>query len=216
LANIAVLAAGAGAFSPPSNEQLFKELLNNGGSIITEYPPNTIPYGWRFLERNRLIAALSKATIVTEAPWRSGALSTAAHARQFNKPVGAVPGSIKSFSSSGCNKLISEGASLITSLRDVKDLMTSTMDLMSDYIDKIYQLNEDELLVFELFVGVDWQAKIEAGDGIRKKKLTEKIICQKTRFSASQVKSILGSLFLYGLLKKSDNPQEWYNIKYEC
>jgi DNA processing protein len=76
--------------------------------------------------RNRIIAALAQLTIVVEAPTRSGALSTSGHALELNRTIAAVPGAIDSPQSAGCNKLISEGAQIITSVADALSLMGLT------------------------------------------------------------------------------------------
>ena len=77
--------------------------------VISELPCGSQPTRWRFLQRNRLIAATSLATIVIEAGWRSGSLNTAHHALDMSRPVGAVPGPVTSAASAGCHKLIREG-----------------------------------------------------------------------------------------------------------
>ena len=76
------------------------------------------------LQRNRLIAALSAATVVVEAGWRSGSLNTAGHAATLSRPLGAVPGQITSATSAGTHRLIREyGAQCITSADDVRELL---------------------------------------------------------------------------------------------
>ena len=78
----------------------------------SEVPPGSVPSRSRFLQRNRLIAATSAATVVVEAAWRSGALSTARHAAALLRPVGAVPGPVTSAASAGCHRLLREGAAV--------------------------------------------------------------------------------------------------------
>jgi len=74
--------------------------------VISELPCGSPPTKWRFLQRNRLIAAASLATIVLEAGWRSGSLNTAGHAAALGRPLGAVPGPVTSAASAGCHRLI--------------------------------------------------------------------------------------------------------------
>lgn len=105
---IAVMAGGIDNLYPSGNINLFEHIIEHG-ALLSELPPGFTPTKWRFLMRNRLIAALGKATLVVEANWRSGALSTANHCRSLKRPIFAVPGPINSPQSSGVNKLIAEG-----------------------------------------------------------------------------------------------------------
>jgi DNA processing protein len=82
------------------------------GCVVSEVPCGVAPTKWRFLQRNRLIATASLATVVLEAGWRSGSLNTASHAAQASRPVGAVPGPVTSAASAGCHKLIREFAAV--------------------------------------------------------------------------------------------------------
>lgn len=116
---IAVLAGGSDRFYPSGNRTLLEQIRLKG-LIVTEMPPGAMPTKWRFLQRNRLVAALSCATVVVEAGWRSGSINTANHAEQIGRQVFAVPGSITSPASAGCHRLIRDGkATLITSGQDV-------------------------------------------------------------------------------------------------
>src|SRR5699024_12593946 len=91
LPTIALLAGGSVRLYPAGNVELLREIAASC-VLISELPPGTRPTRYRFLNRNRLIAALSAATIVVEARYRSGALSTANHAHEIGRIVGAVPG----------------------------------------------------------------------------------------------------------------------------
>jgi DNA processing protein len=98
--------------------------MRRDGAVISELPCGASPTRWRFLLRNRLIAAVSAATVVVEAGARSGSLNTANHALALERPLGAVPGPVTSVSSSGCHRLLREsGAVCITSADDVMDLV---------------------------------------------------------------------------------------------
>lgn len=120
---IAVLAGGLDRLYPRGNTELL-ERIRERHLLVSEAPPGTAPTRWRFLARNRLIAALSQATVVVEASWRSGALSTARLADQLSRPVGAVPGPVTSAASAGCHRLIRErGAVLVTEPADLLDLL---------------------------------------------------------------------------------------------
>jgi DNA processing protein len=122
---IAVLAGGVDRPYPAGHSELISRVAASG-AIVSEVPPGSAPTKWRFLARNRLIAALGTASIVVEAGWRSGSLNEAGHARQLGRPVGAVPGPVTSAASTGCHRLIREGAFCITSATDVRELTGAT------------------------------------------------------------------------------------------
>lgn len=118
---VAVMAGGVDRLYPRGNQELLERVCAEG-TVVSESPPGTMPARYRFLDRNRLIAALSAATVLTESRWRSGAQNTAHHADQLSKPVGAVPGSIHSAASAGCHRLIREGAAVLVS--DVEEVLS--------------------------------------------------------------------------------------------
>ena len=119
---IAVMAGGVDRLYPRANESLLRKIVDSG-AVISEVALGTAPTKWRFLQRNRIIAALSAGTLVVEAGIRSGAVNTANHAAALNRHVAAVPGSILSPKSQGTNKLIADSkALLIQSSKDLADL----------------------------------------------------------------------------------------------
>lgn len=120
---ICVQANGLHRFYPSKNEFLFEKIIKNG-LMISEYPPGRSPTKNYFLDRNRIIAALSKSTMVVEAAEISGALSTVRHALRMQRLVLAVPGSIHSKSSVGTNELIrNREAESVTNLQQVLELI---------------------------------------------------------------------------------------------
>ena len=122
---IAVLASGLDVIYPAGNVRLFEEIAESG-LLLSEYMLGTKALPHRFLNRNRLIAALGKGTLVVEAAFRSGALRTANDAQHLNKVVMAIPGPINSPLSEGCHRLIGEGAAIIcTGINDALELMRS-------------------------------------------------------------------------------------------
>ncbi|MBG6225698.1 DNA processing protein [Arthrobacter sp. CAN_A2] len=119
---VAILACGIDRYYPAGNEDLLRAIADQG-VLISEVPPGSSPTRWRFLQRNRLIAALSAVTVVVEARWRSGALNTAHHAAGLGRPVGAVPGSVQSVNSAGCHRLLRDGTAVcVTDADDVVEL----------------------------------------------------------------------------------------------
>lgn len=106
---VAVLGFGADIIYPARNRELFHRIQLQG-CLITEYPPGTPAYSWNFLQRNRLISGLSNGVLVVEAPARSGALNTAAHARDQGRDVFVVPGNINVPACAGSNALLQDYA----------------------------------------------------------------------------------------------------------
>lgn len=120
---VAVLACGVDIDYPPGNAGLLAR-VSAAGLVVSELAPGTRPTPVRFLRRNRLIAALGRATIVVEAAYRSGSLSTARLARTLLRHVGAVPGPVSASASQGCLRLLREpGITLIRHAEDVLDLV---------------------------------------------------------------------------------------------
>jgi DNA processing protein len=116
---VAVLAGGLQYCYPRGHADLFAGIAAQG-VLVSECPPDQAPTRPGFLVRNRLIAALSRGTVVVEAALRSGALNTARHARELGRPVMAVPGPVTSEQSGGCHELIREyGAMCVTAAADV-------------------------------------------------------------------------------------------------
>ncbi|HCS61608.1 MAG TPA: DNA-protecting protein DprA [Microbacterium sp.] len=121
-ATIAFLAGGVDRAYPSGHQQLFGR-IRDSGAVISEVPCGTAPTKWRFLARNRLIAAMGAATVVVEAGWRSGSLNTAGHAAALGRPLGAVPGPVTSAASAGCHRLMREyDARCVTNAAEVREL----------------------------------------------------------------------------------------------
>ena len=116
---VAVLGSALDKMYPPENKDLMARILDMGGSVVSEYPPGTAPTRYSFLERNRIIAGLSLGVLVTEAPARSGALSTAQRALDEGREVFAIPGDIDRATSQLPNRLIAEGAHVVTCAGDI-------------------------------------------------------------------------------------------------
>lgn len=116
---IAVLPCGPERAYPEGNRRLVDAVAERG-IVITELATGTVAMRHRFLARNRIIAALSGATVVVEAGLRSGSRNTAGWAEALGRPVGAVPGPVTQMSSAGCHELIQKGrAALVTDTDDV-------------------------------------------------------------------------------------------------
>lgn len=118
-----VLACGFDVTYPSGHTSLFTDAVRDG-VLVSEWPPGATPTRLRFLVRNRVIAALTRGTVVVEAALRSGALNTARHAAELQRHVMAVPGPVTSKMSAGCHQMLREmGAVCVTGADDILDLV---------------------------------------------------------------------------------------------
>lgn len=185
---VAVMAGGVDKFYPSGNAQLLKRVVETG-AVISELPPGSIPTKWRFLQRNRLIAALSQTTIVVEAHWRSGALNTATHAQSLERDVYAVPGPISSPKSAGTNKLIADGkAQLVVDPPDLLERMGIQFREISQL--ELSGLGAIEVRVLDA-IGFD---TLEIAD-----------ICSAAGLTRDEARFGLGNLELDGLVARRGN-----------
>ncbi|MDY6999129.1 MAG: DNA-processing protein DprA [Actinomycetota bacterium] len=149
---VAVLACGIDVAYPSGHSALLHRVSRHG-LLVSEYPPGVRPTRRQFLSRNRLVAALSRATVVVEAGVRSGAANTAGWADALGRPVGAVPGPVTSASSVGCHALIaSRRALVITRAADIVELagrMGETAPELERPGTEIDELDDTELSVYE-------------------------------------------------------------------
>jgi DNA processing protein len=152
---IAVYGCGIGHVYPPENEGLAKAIASQG-AIVSEFAPDTKPRGGMFPQRNRIISGLSHATLVIEAPERSGALITARTASEQGRDVLALPGNVNSRASQGTNLLIRDGAKLIRNAEDVLECLgplarsVTTLEGRQVRIPSESLLNDQERLVLDL------------------------------------------------------------------
>lgn len=138
---------------PSSNRYLVQKILDQDGLIVSEYPVGTLALQGHFPQRNRIIAGLSVATLVIEAPEESGALITARYALEFNRDVLAVPGNIYNRTAAGTNNLIKLGAKLVTSAADVLEVLN--MKEVKEFIQtkKISPDSNEEKIILENLSG---------------------------------------------------------------
>lgn len=152
---VAVLAGGVDVPYPAGHSALLHR-ISGAGLIISEYPPGVRPARHRFLTRNRLVAALSRATVVVEAGLRSGAANTAAWARAMGRVVAAVPGPVTSAASAGCHQLLRQNAELVTRADEIVEIVGRMGELAvepehpSSPLDRI---TDTERVVFEALPG---------------------------------------------------------------
>ena len=125
---VAVLAGGLDRLYPAGHTDLLTR-VGKEGLLLSEVPPGAAPTKWRFLQRGRLLAALSGTVLIAEAGYRSGSLHTAARAVELGRPVGAIPGPVTSAASAGCHRLMRDGlATVVTGYDDVRELLHTVRD----------------------------------------------------------------------------------------
>lgn len=126
---IGILGCGIDVVYPKNNKFLYEEIVKNNGLILSEYLPKTPPMAYNFPRRNRIISAISDKLVIIEATDKSGSLITVNFALELGKDVMAIPGPIINGNSSGCNKLIRDGAKPFTEIEDLYDFF----DIKKEY-----------------------------------------------------------------------------------
>lgn len=180
---IGVMAGGLFNPYPAGNMELFDQ-IGQSGLLLSEMAPDAKPTRWRFLQRNRLIAALGRAVVVTEAGYRSGSINTVNHALELDRPVFALPGPVNSPNSAGCNRLIAEGmAQIITDF----DELEVQLGLRSDGAGESEPLGQLELRLL---------------DALSNRYQDEVQLAALAGLSSGELRLAIGGLELLGLLKR--------------
>ncbi|MFJ4224982.1 DNA-processing protein DprA [Microbacterium sp. NPDC089695] len=182
---IAFLAGGVDRPYPQGHRDLLQR-ISGTGAVVSEVPCGTAPTKWRFLARNRLIAALSDATVVIEAGWRSGSLNTAGHAASLGRPLGAVPGPVTSAASAGCHRLLREyDARCVTTSGEVRELWGA------DHVDETEsRAHPDETRVLDAMSP--------------RAPLAPEELARRSGLSPARTSAVLGYLELGGAVRRSD------------
>lgn len=194
---IAFLAGGVDRFYPSGHDGLLTRIVESG-AVVSELPCGSPPTKWRFLQRNRLIAATSLATIVLEAGWRSGSLNTAGHAAALGRPLGAVPGPVTSAASAGCHRLI----------RDFDAVCVTNADEMAELAP--LRLNSPGGAGGEAAEGAGGE-RVESAERTRvvdalsaRSPRTAGDVAARAGLSAAQTQSVLGLLELEGRVTRGE------------
>lgn len=179
---VSVMAGGVDRLYPSGNAELLTRVIEHG-AVISEQAPGSNPTKWRFLQRNRLIAALGDATVIIEAGKRSGAINTAHHAETLSRPIGVAPGPMNSPASIGCLNLIKEDpARILISAQDAVNLVTGE--------------SEPELFD-DMPIG---PLETRALDAMNRSALGESEIAYKAGLTSRELGMALGRLQLLGLV----------------
>ncbi len=188
---IAVLGTGVDVVYPPRNRDLYKQILT-GGLVLSEFPAKTPPDRSHFPRRNRIIAGISRAVLVMEAPTKSGALITARFANEFNRDVYVLPGSLDNSLSLGCLGLLSKGASIILSEGHLLEMLGAMPQLDSVESQSFEQLPLPNL-------SPELQQVLNA---IASESMPFDLIVQSSGYSTGTVSSALLQLELMGLVSQ--------------
>ncbi len=191
---VALLAGGVDRVYPAGHVELF-ERIRAQGALVSEVPCGGAPTKWRFLSRNRLIAALGAVTVVVEAGSRSGSLNTAGHAAALGRPLAAVPGPITSAASAGCHRLLREfDAACVTSAAEVLELAGDDALFGDD---------------FAADAGTARGTRIDDATRVRdamsaRSERTSRDIAERAGLSIDDTEAILGLLLLEGGAARTD------------
>lgn len=186
---IAVLGCGVDCPYPRENEKLYEEILDKDGLIISEYPLGMSAAKGTFPARNRIIAGISSAVLITEAAEDSGSLITAALALKQGKKVFAVPGQITSQMSRGSLKLIKQGAVMVSSAKDILDelnIKSQAPYSKQNNNSKFSKLSKSEKMILEVLLNEE---------------MTIDEIAKVTEIKIGNLSMILSKMELAGLIK---------------
>lgn len=191
---LAVLGTGVDVVYPQKNQKLYEQILPQG-LVLSEYPAKTPPDRTHFPRRNRIIAGLSRAVLVMEAPIKSGALITANYANDFGRDVYVLPGRLDDYSSQGCLKLLSQGAAPI--LKELDELLK-----MLGAIPKIDFVEAEASSVEQLPLPNLSPELQQVMNAIASESLSFDFIVQQTGMAIGAVSSALLQLELMGLVSQ--------------
>lgn len=184
---IAVLPTGLDKIYPSQNDNLAKKILDFNGALISEYPLCTPSYPANFIQRNRIISGLSIATVIIEAPEKSGALATARFALEQNREIFVVPGPANHQNYKGSHGLIRAGARLATSVEEILEDLNidfKTADEKAVGAD----ISDEEKMILEAIKEIGWPASIDK-------------LYQKTNIDIQKINRIITFLTIKGIIK---------------
>lgn len=184
---VAVLGCGVDIVYPPENETLYRDILESGGTIISEYAPGTAPLAQYFPARNRIISGLSEGVLLVEGGLKSGGLITANDCIEQGRDLFVIPGSIYSSMSKGPNQLLMQGALPVISPWDIPEHYRWAQRPSLQKKEKTAELSADEEPIVEQ---------------LRKQEMTAGELAQETGFPAAKLNSVLTMLELRGIICK--------------
>lgn len=184
---IAVLGSGFDNIYPPQNMNLFKDILENEGAVISEYPPNMPKSPNNFRRRNRIISGLSQGVLVIEAAQKSGTGITINHARKQKRPIFSIPSNVDNKNGEGTNRLLKRDGILVTDINDILEHynMKKIKQITIDEIEEKMEIKEEYRKIY---------------DAIKVGKNHINQISNYTNSSISEISSLLLMMELEGLI----------------
>lgn len=193
---LAILANGLDKIYPSQNENLAKKIVENNGALISEYPAGTPSYPNQFLQRNRIISGLCAATIIIEAPERSGSLATARFALEQGREVFVVPGPSNHPNYTGSHKLIRDGARLISSFENLLEDLGFELTLEKTPLTENSSLNLENVSSEEKIILTALKNSAEP--------LKVDKISQETNISTQSVNQIIAMLIIKEIVQETE------------
>lgn len=197
---VAVFGTGIDKIYPQRHQSLAREILNNGGTLISEYPLGTAPQPSHFPRRNRIISGLSLGVLVVEAALKSGSLITARYALQQGREVFAIPGSIHNPLSRGCHAVIREGATLVEQVLDMQEPLQGLLRLKWQESEKINGTTQAAKTIFKNLPRLDGNEK-QVWQALGFEGVDADVVCQRAQLDMSTVLATLITLELQGLVE---------------
>jgi DNA processing protein len=192
-ATVAVLPSGVQRPYPASNRHLFEQITRSG-CLVSEHPEPIAPRDCRFLQRNRLIAALAQVVVVVQAPFASGAMSTADWAKRLKRPILGVPHAPWDLRGQGCLHLVAEGAGICRTSKDVLTLAAPAQAAaLPESVRRPRKVRE--------FQGLDDDQRAVVR-GLSKGPLDVDSLCQHSRLPAPRVQRAVLMLLLSGVIQE--------------
>ena len=189
LKTIGVIASGFDYCYPTANKQLYKDIIDGNGAIVTEYWPTLEPLSFRFPQRNRIVSGLSYGTLIAEAAIKSGAMITANLTLEQNRELMCIPGLLTNPNTEGIYKLLQDGATMVTCADNIVNALGWTMSKNAQVRTTKFELS-------------DVEQKIFAEIAIEPKTFDD--IMNLTGVNFDELMSVLTMLELKGIIKQTD------------
>lgn len=189
LKTIGVIASGFDHCYPTSNIQLYKDIANGNGAIVSEYWPTFEPLSFRFPQRNRIVSGLSYGTLIAEAALKSGAMITANLTLEQNRELMCIPGAINNPNTQGIYKLLQDGATMVTNAEDITNALGWLLTVEKRVKTVDFELNPLEQKVFDIL-------------SVEPKTFDE--LMNLTKINFDNLMTLLTMLELKGIIKQTD------------
>ena len=197
---IAVMPCGIEKIHPAYQKELYKEIIDKDGLIVSEMDGKKGPAKWIYPKRNRIVAGLSQATLVVQAARGSGSLITANYAKKFDRKLFAVPGPLTSKVSIGTANLIKEGADIVTCAKDIIDFYKPSQESID--------FNKEKSL--DDYKNINQKEK-EILKNLQREPLKTDELARRTDLSAGKVGVVLSQMQLKGLVEK-EGDKYYFNL----